>query len=420
MKKLLLLIYFISNQIILPQWIDLNCPIRDPNAIFFKDSLSGIIIGWDYTHKTTDGGNTWYIPNSQFFLDAGLYFINNEVGFAYGYHLEKTTDLGDSWIEVGPEGHRAISDIEFVNDSTGYLIGDEGEIYITRDQGETWDDISYANNDSISLGSLHFINEEYGWITGFQSFVGDFRLLTTNGGLSWNRTTYEHAYFRKQFLTPDIGYAIDYQKRGIVYKTINGGMDWTLITSPFNNSGDRTSSIYFLNENIGFICGAIWSNNHLYGRIYKTIDAGETWISIYADYRPNSYIHHIFFLNENLGWALTAYGVYYTKSGGITSIEDSVENYSKDIFILFDNYPNPFNPNTKIGWQAPVSCWQTLKVYDVLGNEVATLVNEYRPAGSYEVEFKSTSVSRQLANGVYFYRFQTGDYVETKKMILLK
>jgi len=96
-------------------------------------------------------------------------------------------------------------------------------------------------------------------------------------------------------------------------------------------------------------------------------------------------------------------------------------------FFLQQNYPNPFNPNTKISWQSPVGSWQTLKVYDILGNEVATLVDEYRNAGSYEVDFQSSVGSHQpayrtgtLANGVYFYQLRVGDFVETKKMILLK
>ena len=89
-------------------------------------------------------------------------------------------------------------------------------------------------------------------------------------------------------------------------------------------------------------------------------------------------------------------------------------------FELYQNYPNPFNPSTIISWQSPVSSWQILKVYDILGNEVVTLVNEYKPAGSYEVEFKSAVGSLQLANGVYFYRLQAGSYVKTKKMVLLK
>ena len=91
-------------------------------------------------------------------------------------------------------------------------------------------------------------------------------------------------------------------------------------------------------------------------------------------------------------------------------------------FRLEQNYPNPFNPSTKISWQSPVSSWQTLKVYDILGNEVATLVDEYKPAGSYTVDFNNAETlhATSLPSGVYFYRLQAGDYLEAKKMILLK
>ena len=80
------------------------------------------------------------------------------------------------------------------------------------------------------------------------------------------------------------------------------------------------------------------------------------------------------------------------------------------------NYPNPFNPTTKISYQLPVGSWQTLKVYDMLGNEVASLVDEYKPAGKFKIEFRASS----LPSGVYFYRLSAGDHIETKKMILLK
>jgi N-acetylneuraminic acid mutarotase len=98
-------------------------------------------------------------------------------------------------------------------------------------------------------------------------------------------------------------------------------------------------------------------------------------------------------------------------------------------FALQQNYPNPFNPSTKISWQSPVGSWQTLKVYDILGNEVATLVDEYKPAGRYEVEFKRHSDEGQnLPSGVYFYQLRVEGpetssghgFVETKKMLLLK
>lgn len=85
-------------------------------------------------------------------------------------------------------------------------------------------------------------------------------------------------------------------------------------------------------------------------------------------------------------------------------------------FKLEQNYPNPFNPTTTISWQSPVSSWQILKIYDVLGKEVATLVDGYQPAGMYEVEFDAVN----LPSGIYFYQLKAGDFVETKKMILLK
>ncbi|BDQ03247.1 T9SS type A sorting domain-containing protein [Ignavibacterium sp.] len=85
-------------------------------------------------------------------------------------------------------------------------------------------------------------------------------------------------------------------------------------------------------------------------------------------------------------------------------------------FVLYQNYPNPFNPSTTISWQSPVGSWQTLKVFDILGREVATLVDEYREAGRYKIEFDASS----LASGVYFYQLKADNYIETKKMMLIR
>ena len=95
----------------------------------------------------------------------------------------------------------------------------------------------------------------------------------------------------------------------------------------------------------------------------------------------------------------------------IIDVEISPKN-----FELSQNYPNPFNPTTKISWQSPVNGHQTIKVYDILGNEVATLVDEFKLAGIYDIEFNSEN----LASGVYIYRLQTAQFTETKKMVLLR
>jgi len=108
-------------------------------------------------------------------------------------------------------------------------------------------------------------------------------------------------------------------------------------------------------------------------------------------------------------------------------------DFSPQEFLLEQNYPNPFNPTTKISWQSPISGHQTLKVFDMLGREVTTLVDEYREAGSYKVEFPINNLSAgrqglQLSSGVYFYQLQIWDssskservFMQTKQMILLK
>jgi len=112
---------------------------------------------------------------------------------------------------------------------------------------------------------------------------------------------------------------------------------------------------------------------------------------------------------ESRGW------LYWKDS---ISIVTSVE-YEQTLPIsykLYQNYPNPFNPSTTINYQIPELSFVTLMVFDVLGNEIATLVNAEKPAGSYEAEFKASS----LPSGIYFYRLQAGSFVETKKMVLIK
>lgn len=95
---------------------------------------------------------------------------------------------------------------------------------------------------------------------------------------------------------------------------------------------------------------------------------------------------------------------------------DDYERIIPGKLILEQNYPNPFNPVTKISWQSPTGSHQTLKIYDVLGTEVAALVNEYKPAGNHEIQFDAS----RLSTGIYFYQLSAGEFVETKKLVLLR
>ncbi|HSP87840.1 MAG TPA: T9SS type A sorting domain-containing protein, partial [Ignavibacteriaceae bacterium] len=99
---------------------------------------------------------------------------------------------------------------------------------------------------------------------------------------------------------------------------------------------------------------------------------------------------------------------------GITTSVD--ENNITNVFTLEQNYPNPFNPSTKINFSLINSEYVTLKVYDILGKEIASLVNEEKPAGSYGVEFNAAEVS----SGIYFYKLQAENFIDVKKMMLIK
>ena len=155
--------------------------------------------------------------------------------------------------------------------------------------------------------------------------------------------------------------------------------------------------------------------NYKYKKVFRT-----NFLSSYSYGLVESFgIDSVFFdwdfgYSESVLKGCIINGVVYGDTT-LTNIDNEI-NYTPTEFRLEQNYPNPFNPSTKISWQSPISSWQTLKVYDILGNEVAALVNEYRNAGKYEVDFNAS----KLSSGVYFYRLQAGSFVETKKMVIIK
>lgn len=148
---------------------------------------------------------------------------------------------------------------------------------------------------------------------------------------------------------------------------------------------------------------------------YLAIDQGPI-IAMIENYR-SGLLWNKFMANPEIQPTLDAIG--FTPDS-TTSVGDETNVINE--FELYQNYPNPFNPTTKISWQSAVSGWQTLKVYDVLGREVATLLDEYKEAGKYEIEFNSVETRRgvSLPSSIYFYQLRSANFTETKKMILMK
>ena len=180
---------------------------------------------------------------------------------------------------------------------------------------------------------------------------------------------------------------------------------------------DTTSQgLYIVNSGSGVLSidSITISDSHFY--ISNVINDIEPYTALKSE------LHFVPDTIKNYSATLTVYSDGGIKQILLTGIgKDDAVNVEDEIttplvFALEQNYPNPFNPSTKIKWQSPTNSWQTLKVYDVLGNEVATLINESKPAGTFEVEWNASA----LSSGIYLYRLQIGYFIETKKMIVLK
>ena len=186
---------------------------------------------------------------------------------------------------------------------------------------------------------------------------------------------------------------------------------------------------YDLGSTVDINLIAISFYNWNYGRIYQysiqisndennwneivsnASSSSQEWtINEFSPILSSRYVRIICESNNQANWA----GLWEARifePASPTSVENEPKNYA-----LEQNYPNPFNPSTVISYQIVAGSNVTLKVYDVLGNEVQTLVNEFKPAGEYKIEFYATN----LPSGVYFYKLQAGSYIETKKMVLMK
>ena len=127
------------------------------------------------------------------------------------------------------------------------------------------------------------------------------------------------------------------------------------------------------------------------------------------------------FVDENLSTNKYYYRLKQIDFDGTYEYSNELEIMIEGLtaFQLHQNYPNPFNPSTVIRYQLPVASQISIKIYDIMGKEVETIVDEYREAGLYEVNFESMSSKTHLASGIYFYQLKAGEYIETKQMVLM-
>jgi photosystem II stability/assembly factor-like uncharacterized protein len=348
-------------------------------AVWFLNENTGFVAG-GYNQlqydgcisKTTNGGANWkdtVISGTEF---NSLYFINANTGFAGGTILAgnsplyKTTNGGAAWFSFTVSAY-GISDIDFINENTGWAAATTagGEAILkTTDGGNNWSIVSSLGG-GISLSSIDFVNANNGWISG-------------NMGSPYG---------------------------GLLRKSTDGGVTWFQQT---NHNSNIIWSLCFLNENTGWATGQP-------ELLQKTTNGGINWNQ--QSTPAANWIMDVKFVNENTGWAVGSQGkIFYTSNGGGSV---SVQNISSEVpssYSLKQNYPNPFNNTSNLKFQISKLGNVKIIVYDVMGREVQMLVNETLQPRIYETTFDGS----MLPSGVYFYKLTSGDFSETKRMLMIK
>ncbi len=402
-------------------------------AIHFADSTTGYAVGAVGTIlKTTNGGATWQSVSPPGFVTnlGGVYAFpvpsGRVVAVGSGGTILLTTNGGTNWSPVTSGVTSALYSVAFAA-GLGTCGGGSQSIIRSTNSGDSW---SVVRSGLFGGGfwGANMLSAEIGYVGGENSIFQPMLGKTTDGGASWNFTPFyldsnEGRLYGIEFTDTSRGYAACsvWDGRGAIARTSNGGTNWTTTFFP-----QVLYAVDFPVSNaslIGFAAGAV-------GRVVKTVDAGNSWQEQTSG--TVATLRGVHFLDFNVGFAVGDSGVVLkTTSGGQPPLGVDVDDPNEpQTFALYQNYPNPFNPTTEIRYHLPAGQAGTsevshaeLKVFDLLGREVATLVDGILPKESFGQDsgFKSVTFDASgLASGVYLYQLKAGGFVQTRKMLLLR
>jgi photosystem II stability/assembly factor-like uncharacterized protein len=405
MKKLLLFIillssFFTENSFAQTYgWIYIGSNIpgdslfHDLSDVYFINDNEGWITSSSHAeiYHTTDGGETFEVQSTQLPCNA-IWMLNENEGYAGGQSgfVYRTTDGGTNWNFHGTIV-ATLTDVSFPQTAdTGYACGDAGAVYSITTGGTANLNSGYGTAFAgISSPSINNV-----WICGSSS------IYYYNGVTFTEQPSPTGSFSSIYFINNQQGWVVGTD--GIIANTINAGTDWVVQTNPDSNS---LFDVFFLDDNEGWTVG-------VNGTILHSSNGGTNW-NVEGAGLTNNFLRAVHTPSISTGYVAGNHKSLF-KFGILPSVENEEDLPTE--FSLLQNYPNPFNPTTTINYQLPELSFVTLKVYDVLGNEIVTIINEEKPIGNYEVEFNAV----EFPSGVYFYRLQAGSFVETKKMVLMK
>jgi|GEM_PF-1207009 len=373
----------------------LNITNEKFSDIHFFDNENGLAISWEGVYKTNNAGYQWTKIDSLGSHNRKLYFTSENDGWIVGNFIYKTNNNGYSWEQVDFGIAKVWNDIKFIDDLNGWLIG-YNLIYQTTDGGQTWNDVTEMEG---TFTAVDFIDNSTGYLCELDSIIWK----TTDSGLTWDKISVPGIKRMREinFIDENNGWLIVDQQ---FYKTNDGGVTWLPSAElSFNIITDG----YVIGNNVWLIGSTTQG-----GFVAYSNDYGESWEEIKLASRE---VRSIFMLSEDTGW-ITGAGGLVLGTSNIVSVADERFDQLVNEYQLFQNYPNPFNPTTSIKYQVASIEKVSIKVYDILGREITTLVNEVKSPGTYEVKFDGSN----LSSGTYFYRLTSNGFSQTMKLLLLK
>jgi hypothetical protein len=360
-----------------------------------------------------------------------------ESGSPYRGAFFKSTNGGLNWSELAtlPTDTKYLTYMDFLNANTGMVIADVGSpnttrsnIYKTTDGGLTWT-IMLIENIIGQLESIQYINENLVVATGYD-FIDSTQkavfLKTTNGGMNWSKQVRDSTGYKKVFfINNTTGFIAASTSNNImtqnfiksfIYKTTDQGTTWSTIFS--KDSLFLGGVNFFVESGVGIAFGNRTDDSYITTPyVFRTSNFGATWSIQTLQLNPTIPINSCMLdrYNYYISGGYDFASIHHTTNGGSVGINNNLGNIPYK-FSLSQNYPNPFNPSTTIKYNVPSRSQIILKVYNINGKEVAELVNEVKSQGSYETKFDAGN----LPSGIYYYKLISGDFSETKKMILIK
>ena len=357
----------------------------------FINQTTGFCIGNDVYNskcwKTTDGGNTWNIipvGSSPPGLTT-LFFLDTLNGWAAGNWLYKTTNGGMSWNMLPGPFLDEFDDIQFTTLDIGWYSGYFG-INKTTDGGSTWIQQT-TGGDGWHPSSLFFIDSDTGYFCPYNAI-----LKTTTGGSSWDVQLQDNSLYLSDvsFVNPNDGWISNYTP-GKIYRTVNGGTPVELISF--------TGIVIDGNVQLNWATATEINNRGF--EVLRSSEKDNIWqkIGFVTGYGTTTELQYYSFVDDFLSPGSYNYKLKQIDFDGSFEFSDviEVEVITAIQFLLEQNYPNPFNPSTKIFYSIKFSGYVELKVYDIVGNEVAVLVSDNKSPGKYSVEFNAGS----LPSGIF-------------------